>query len=62
MINKNSNEKILVYNLLGELVHTEQHPDSYRDATANCELDLSQQPNGIYFIKVGAVTKKIIKE
>jgi hypothetical protein len=46
-----------VYNMLGELVHTE-----LQTTTANCVLDLSKHPNGIYFIKVGPVTKKIIKE
>jgi hypothetical protein len=58
----NINETISIYNVLGEHIHTEVNPDSYRDATANCQLDLSQQPNGIYFIKVGTITKKIIKE
>jgi hypothetical protein len=26
------------------------------------EIDLSSQPNGIYFIKVGSVARKVIKE
>jgi uncharacterized membrane protein YqhA len=48
---------VSVYNVLGVLVHTE-----LCTATAYCQLDLSQQSKGIYFVKVGLVTKKIIKE
>ncbi len=49
-------EKIEVYNSLGVLVYNSQLKD------AKTEIDLSQQPKGIYFIRVGSVTKKIIKE
>jgi hypothetical protein len=48
---------IYVYNILGVLVYAELNT-----TTSNCQLDLSQQPKGIYFVKVGAITRKIIKE
>lgn len=51
------NGSISVYNLLGELVHTE-----LPTATASFTLDLSGQPNGIYFIKIGNSNTKIIKQ
>ncbi len=50
---------ISVYNVLGELILTERLLPT---ATANLILDISQQPNGIYFIKIGSETKKIIKQ
>jgi hypothetical protein len=50
-------QPISAYNTLGILVRTE-----LKTATANCQLDLSQQSNGIYFVKIGTFTKKIIKE
>lgn len=48
---------VTVYNILGEEIHTE-----LPTATAYYQVDLSQQPNGIYFVKVGTVIKKIIKQ
>ena len=50
-------ESIKVYNALGELVITELILP-----TTHCTLDISQKPNGVYFIRIGSVTKKIIKE
>lgn len=50
-------QTVTLYNILGELIHTE-----LLTATEDCTLDLSQQPNGIYFIKIGTATKKIIKQ
>ncbi len=49
--------KVFVYNAIGKLVYSE-----LPTATGNCQLDLSQQAKGIYFIKIGTITKKIIKE
>jgi hypothetical protein len=45
-----------VYNLLGEMVLT------IEVRTTNSELDFSSQPNGIYFVRIGSVTKKIVKQ
>jgi hypothetical protein len=58
-LNMNSVEgqPIFIYNILGTLIHTELNT-----ATENCTLDLSLHPNGIYIIKIGTLTKKIIKE
>lgn len=50
-------ESIRVYNAIGELVSTE-----LLMSTTHCTFDLSQKPNGVYFIRIGSVTKKIIKE
>jgi hypothetical protein len=48
--------QIQVYNVIGELIlNTELK-------TETIELDLRGQTNGIYFIRIGSVTKKIIKE
>ncbi|MBL7920573.1 MAG: T9SS type A sorting domain-containing protein [Bacteroidia bacterium] len=50
---------IELYNLLGTLIYTDI-------ITSNQEIDMSKQPKGIYFIRIGmnekTVTKKIIKE
>jgi hypothetical protein len=54
-IKAKSGLQIHVYNVIGELIlDTELKTDTI-------ELDLSIQPNGIYFIHVGSVTKKIVK-
>ena len=49
---------IEVYNLLGELVH--QH----RGAFSNLQINLANQPNGIYFLNIktkqGTISKKLI--
>lgn len=49
--------KVEVYNVLGELVLS-----PLEGGQGDVNLDLSQQPSGIYFIKFGTITKKIIKE
>jgi hypothetical protein len=48
--------QIHVYNIVGELILSTQLK------TSTIELDLSTQANGVYFIRIGWVTKKIIKE
>jgi hypothetical protein len=55
--NFNFASSIRVYNAIGELVSTE-----LLLSTTHGKLDLSQKPNGVYFIRIGSVTKKIIKE
>ena len=45
-----------VYNLIGEKIYKTEISE------AKTELDLSNQPAGIYFIKIGSVTRKIIKQ
>lgn len=51
--------QIELYNLLGTLVYTNK-------ITSNLEIDMSQHPKGVYFIRIGTnekiITKKIIKE
>lgn len=49
-------ENIEVYNMLGELIYFSEL------RIANHELDLSKQPSGVYFIKAGKKTRKIIKK
>jgi hypothetical protein len=55
------NEKLLgtelnVYNLFGEVIYTSKLQ------RLNIELNLNEQANGVYFIRIGSQTKKIIKE
>jgi|GEM_PF-4985129 len=57
----NTNYKVSnieVYNVLGECIH--QHIGTF----SNLQIDLSNQPNGIYFLKIktekGTISKKII--
>ncbi len=51
--------QIELYNLLGSLVYTNK-------ITSNLEIDMSQHPKGVYFIRIGTeekmITKKIVKE
>jgi hypothetical protein len=56
-LNDIEGKTVFVYNALGILVQTE-----LQTGGANYELDLSQQPKGIYFVRVGILTKKVIKE
>lgn len=48
--------QIQVYNVIGELILSTELK------TETMELDLSHHANGIYFVRIGSVTKKIIKE
>jgi hypothetical protein len=48
---------ISVYNVLGVLIHTE-----LPTAATDSKLDITQHPSGIYFVKVGEIIKKIVKE
>ncbi len=48
--------KLQVFNTLGSLIYSSELKES------TSEVDLNDQPNGIYFIQIGSVTKKIIKE
>lgn len=52
----NANQLIQIYNSLGSIVYS-----SVMDKD-NIIIDLSNQSNGFYYIKIGSVTKKIIKE
>ncbi|MBK8366070.1 MAG: SBBP repeat-containing protein [Bacteroidetes bacterium] len=51
-----SEKLIQVFNVLGSLIYTKR--SDYKIMS----LDLSAQPNGIYFIRIGTFNKKIIKE
>jgi hypothetical protein len=55
-INSVEGQPIIIYTVIGEKLISETATSS------KFTIDLSQQANGIYFIKVGTVTKKIIKE
>lgn len=50
------NSPITIYNIVGELI---LESDSKTETTV---IDLNQQANGIYFVRIGAITKKIIKQ
>jgi hypothetical protein len=45
-----------IYNTFGELIHRTELKEEQK------EVDLSDQPSGIYLIHIGTTTKKIIKE
>jgi len=49
-------KKIEVYNAMGQTIISTALQSSH------CELNLSALPTGIYFVKIGAASKKIIKE
>jgi hypothetical protein len=48
--------QIHIYNIIGELIISSELKSD------TIELDLSNHSNGIYFIRIGSITKKIIKE
>jgi len=51
-----NSEKIELYNSTGELVYTDIMDNRKK------EIDLAGKANGLYFIRIGSQTKKIIKE
>ena len=55
-------ESVTIYNVLGEIVY--QLPNFQINTSSNFQIDLTNQPNGIYFINLkteqGIVSKKII--
>jgi hypothetical protein len=52
------NEKttLAVYNSLGQLIYSTNIKEQ------KTQIDLNKEPNGIYFIRIGTLTKKIIKQ
>jgi hypothetical protein len=53
-------QTIVVYNALGQAVYTAPSPSE--KAGDEIVIDLTNQPSGIYFIKIDSITKKLIKE
>ncbi|MBA2612159.1 MAG: T9SS type A sorting domain-containing protein [Bacteroidetes bacterium] len=49
-------ESTEIYNSLGSLIYKSDTKEN------KIEVDLSTQPNGIYFVRIGSITKKIIKK
>lgn len=56
-IEKNTSQsfRIIIFNSLGIIVYSAEVEEE------KVLIDLSEQPNGIYFVRVGNITKKIIK-
>ncbi len=54
--NVGENNTVVITNTIGQVV--------YKTILTNTKtiIDLSHQPNGIYFVNIGNITKKIIKE
>jgi N-acetylneuraminic acid mutarotase len=52
----NTKQTVQIFNALGSLVHSAVIENE------TIEVDLTNQPSGIYFIKIGSITKKLIKE
>lgn len=56
IISNETNQPVLIYNALGSVVY------SSTIQTTKTEINLSNQATGIYYIKIGITTKKLIKE
>lgn len=52
----NSNQQFEVYNLMGQKVYSKTHNESA------IELDLTDYPNGVYMVRMGLQTIKLIKQ
>jgi hypothetical protein len=52
----NTKQTVQIFNALGSLVHSAVIENE------TTEVDLTNQPSGVYFIKIGSITKKLIKE
>ena len=49
-------QAIKIYNAIGSVIYVTAIDKE------SLEVDLSNYPNGIYFIRIGSITKKIIKQ
>ncbi len=56
VIASSTEQSLQIYNALGSLVYTTTIESE------KTEINLTEQPSGIYFIRIGIITKKIIKE
>lgn len=56
IISNDTNQSILIYNALGSVIYSSTIQNT------KTEINLSNQATGIYYIKIGTATKKIIKE
>ena len=56
IISSSSNQSVQVFNAIGSLVYYS------RIENEKIEIDLNQQAKGIYFVRIGLITKKLIKE
>lgn len=56
IINKGVDEHIEIINTLGSLIYSAEIKNE------TTEIDLNNQASGIYFVRIGTATKKIIKE
>lgn len=56
LTNAGGDEKVSIYNTLGTLVYEGKLKES------KTVVDLSSLPNGIYFVKLGNTTRKLVKE
>lgn len=57
--NKKETTQVVIYNAIGQEVASTLF---YFGEGLGMRLDLTEQPNGIYIIRIGSVTKKIIKQ
>ncbi|WP_082592089.1 T9SS type A sorting domain-containing protein [Candidatus Symbiothrix dinenymphae] len=51
-VNNANNTEIKVHNLKGELLQT----------TRKSRVDLSDEPNGVYLLRIGGQTLKVVKK
>ena len=56
IITNGTKQVVQIFNTLGSLVFNSLIE------TEKTEIDLSQQPSGVYFIRMGSISKKIVKE
>ena len=57
--NKTETIQVSIYNAIGEQIAST--PFSFEEGLG-MRIDLSHQSSGIYFVRIGSLTKKIIKE
>lgn len=55
VIQQNEAAKVTVSDIQGRAVYTQQ-------VTGSCQVDMTNEPCGAYFVKVGTVTRKFIKQ
>jgi len=58
---------VSVFDVTGKAMHGSTSPDSYRDTMTNATIDVSNLPNGLYFLHVEMsngqrVVRKVVKE
>mgnify|MGYP002335975977 CR=1 FL=1 len=51
-----TSQSVQIFNVLGKLI------SKHETEQGKIEIDLSKEPDGIYFVKIGSVSRKVVKE